>query len=135
MPRKMLQPSKHSARSAVRSLNAIPLVAPEDDGQVAPELLYRIIDSLSLRDQQLLERLERIDRLDLEQLEGYASSDLLWLAYYNLVAVDVDPADRVFITKTPYGKVALDGVRNRGNEVPIRERIRRRRRRGPVAVR
>lgn len=108
-----------------------PLMSPDDDEGPNPVVLGRVVDKLTARDVALLERLEKDRRVDVDTLEadGYAASDLIWLAHYALVSVEIDPGDRVFVVRKVEGKVALDARRG----IPPAPRKRKGRR--PVAFR
>ena len=85
-----------------------PLLAPDDDGVVAPAVLRRVVDSLTRIDLIFLQKLEQVHRLDAENVQ-LDMSGILWMAHFGLIGVDVDRADRVYVTwREEEGKAALD---------------------------
>lgn len=76
-------------------------------------LTRRIRDSLARGDVELLERLDQAHRLDVAELAAPLDPErVLWLAYFGLVLLQVDPADRVYLVRNPE---ALPELRGRGH--------------------
>ena len=99
-----------------------PMMSPDDDEEINPVALERIVRSLTARDIALIDALEKERRIDVDTLagDGYDASQLIWLAHYALCGVEIDPGDRVFFTRTKEGKAALDA--RRGVVRPPRKR-------------
>ena len=88
-------------------MNASILIAPDDDGVASPEILRRIVGSLTAADVRLLERLEREMRIDVETIDADAQA-LLWMGHFGLYGIEVDRGDRVFLVRREEGKAAID---------------------------
>ena len=104
----------------VMAMAVSPLIAPDDDGEIDPVVFERVLKSLTAKDLLLLEKLEAEKRIDVETLDSYDTSNFLWLSFFGLCGVDVDPGDRVFLVKKKEGKAAIDALR--GVERPSRKR-------------
>ena len=74
-------------------------------------LTRRVRDSLARGDMELLERLDQARRLDVAELSPPLDPErVLWLAYFGLVLLEVNPADRVYLVRNREALSELRGA-------------------------
>ena len=80
----------------------------------------RVVEAITASERRLLELLERDARIEvgLVQSRTMDSERLLWLLAFGLIGVEVDPSDRVYLTKTSMGAIVLEELFERSKNDP-----------------
>ena len=94
------------------------LLAPEDDGHISDPLRKKVEELMSKSDREFLTKLRTQKRIEAGADDDPGELSVLYLQYYGLLEVDMDPGARIFLCATPVLELFF--------EPPVKRRRRRR---------